>query len=421
MAGKSGDVLAIVVGGGPAPGINGVIHSVTIEAINEGLTVLGIYDGFKWLAQGNTEHVRPLSIEDVSRIHLHGGSILRTSRENPTKDPDKMRKTIESLRRLGVSYLVTIGGDDTAFTASQVWKHSGGQIRVAHVPKTIDNDLPLPENMPTFGFETARHVGARLVQNLMEDSRTTGRWYFVISMGREAGHLALGMAKAAGATLAVIPEEFPEPQIRLQKLVDILEGAILKRLSMGRPDGVAVIAEGLAEKLRPEDLEDLKEVERDEFGHIRLSEIDLGRVLKNAVRRSLKARGLQIGIVSLDIGYELRSADPIAFDIEYTRNLGYGAVRFLLSGGSGAMIAYVGGHLRPIPFDEIMDPQTGRTRVRLVNIRSESYEVASKYMIRLTRKDFEDPEKIRAYAAAGNMTPEQFLERFGYLRDELPY
>jgi Phosphofructokinase len=97
------------------------------------------------------------------------------------------------------------------YAASQVAKHSAGRIRVCHVPKTIDNDLPLPGETPTFGFETARQHGFEIVHSLMEDSRTTHRWYFVVVMGRTAGHLALGVGKAAGATLSVIPEEFPGP------------------------------------------------------------------------------------------------------------------------------------------------------------------------------------------------------------------
>jgi hypothetical protein len=99
------------------------------------------------------------------------------------------------LEDLNIGYLATIGGDDTMFAASQVAKAAGGRIRVCHVRKTIDNDLPLPGEIPTFGFETARQIGSDLVKNLMEDSRTTGRWYFVVVMGRSAGHLARVSAK----------------------------------------------------------------------------------------------------------------------------------------------------------------------------------------------------------------------------------
>jgi len=410
------ETLAIVVGGGPAPGINGVISSVTIEAINLGKKVIGIVDGFKWLSRGISDRIVPLTVSDVSRIHTSGGSILGTSRENPGGDFQKMANVVDILKKMGVTYLVTIGGDDTAFTASEVVKAVGGKIRVAHVPKTIDNDLPLPDNMPTFGFETARHVGTKIVQNLMEDAKTITRWYFVTTMGREAGHLALGIGKAAGATLAIIPEEFSKSKyIQLSTIADILEGAIIKRRAMNKNDGVAVIAEGLAEKISKDELESLTELERDEHGHIRLSEINIGKFLKNKVKKRLIERGIDMTIIHTNVGYEVRSAAPIPFDVEYTRNLGYGAVKFLFSGGSNAMIAYRSGKLAPIPFSEIIDPKTGRTRVRLVDINSESYEVAKAYMIRLKKQDFDDRENLERLARAGNLSIEEFEDRFRHI------
>ncbi len=402
--------LGIVVGGGPAPGINGVIASATIEAINRGLRVLGFYDGFKWLAQGDPEHVEELTIDRVSRIHTEGGSILRTSRVNPTKDPKALKTVVQTLKKLGVSYLLTIGGDDTAYTAAKVYEASGGAIAVVHVPKTIDNDLPLPDDMPTFGFETARHVGMLLVQNLMEDARTTQRWYLAITMGREAGHLALGIGKAAGVTLTLIPEEFEEG-VPFQRIVDTLLAAILKRKAQGKDYGVAVVAEGIVEKLDPETFPLTQEVPRDEHGHILLSEVPLGRILKEALENELRKMGIRTRIVEQEIGYVFRSARPLAFDIEYTRNLGYGAVKFLMQGGSGAMIAIRRGKLHPLYFEDIMDPQTGRTRVRYVNIQSESYEVALHYMIRLRKSDLEG-DLLEKMAHIARMTPEEFRKRF---------
>ncbi|MBI5199299.1 MAG: 6-phosphofructokinase, partial [Nitrospirae bacterium] len=387
--------LAIVVGGGPAPGINGVISAATIEAINEGKDVIGILDGFKWLSEGRTDKAILLTIDEVSRIHSTGGSILRTSRENPTKDPRKMQNVISALNDLKIKYLLTIGGDDTAYSASMVEKEAKGKILVAHVPKTIDNDLPLPGGMPTFGFETARHLGVRLVQNLMEDAKSTGRWYFVVVMGRSAGHLALGIGKAAGATLTIIAEEFPEKKISLRKVCDILEGSIIKRLISERDHGVAVIAEGIAERFASEEIDGLKDVERDEHGHIRLSEIPLSKILRDKVKDDLAKMGIKVAIVDKDIGYELRASQPIPFDAEYTRNLGYGGVRFLIEGKSGAMIIFSGEKLTPIPFNEMLDHATGRTKVRLVDIESESYKVGRKYMIRLEKEDFKGEDLER--------------------------
>lgn len=406
MAGK----LAVVVGGGPAPGINGVISAVTFEAVKHGLEVIGIYDGFKWLSKGDSNHTIELHNQEISRIHLRGGSIIRTSRENPTKSPERMANVVRTLTGLGVRYLVTIGGDDTAYTATRVEQEAGGKIAVCHVPKTIDNDLPLPHGVPTFGFETARQLGAQLVENLMEDARTAGRWYFVIAMGRSAGHLALGMGMGAGATLTLIPEELGS-KISLQKVVSILEGAIIKRLSYGRNHGVAVIAEGVAIRLDPEELTILKDVPRDDFGNIRLAEIPLGDILKKRVTADLEKMGIKTTIIAKEIGYELRCHPPISFDREYTRYLGYSAVKFLVSGGTGAMIMLKDGKSIPIKFSDILDPKTGKTRIRMVDINSDDYHMARRYMIRLEKEDLEG-EQLSKLAAVANMTPEEFKERF---------
>ena len=221
--------MGILVGGGPAPGINGVIAAATIEGINQGFEVIGFRDGFKWLAQGDAPNCKPLTIRDVRDIHLRGGSILGTARTNPTKSEASMQNVLNAFKNMGVTTLVTIGGDDTAFSASQVAKRSNGSIKVAHVPKTIDNDLPLPGSTPTFGFETARHNGVHIVRNLAEDARTTSRWYIIICMGRAAGHLALGIGKAAAATLVIIPEEFHGRQVTVDEVCDLIIGSIIGR------------------------------------------------------------------------------------------------------------------------------------------------------------------------------------------------
>jgi 6-phosphofructokinase len=418
--------LGIVVGGGPAPGINGVISSVTIEAINQGLEVIGIRDGFKHLVQGDLSQVRTLTIPDVAPFYQKGGSLLGTSRTNPTKDPQQMANVIEGLRRLGIRYLVTIGGDDTAFSGSQVYQHAQGEIRVAHVPKTIDNDLPLPPGIPTFGFETARHYGAQLARNLHEDAKTTNRWYIVVSMGRAAGHLALGIGKASAATVTIIAEEFQNRPVTLELICDIIIGSMIKRKAQGKGYGLAVLAEGLMESIGEERLKEILSqnpgkfgnIEVDAFGHLRLGEIEFGRLVRTFLAERLKALGLKFDMIDKDLGYELRCADPIPFDAEYTRNLGYGAVKFLLSPQAertGVVITFVGGSMVPRPFEEMIDPATKKMRPRLVDIHSETYEVARRYMIRLERSDFDDPARLERLAAIVKMTPDQFRERFGYL------
>src|SRR5919198_756573 len=342
--------LAILVGGGPAPGINAVIAAATIEARNHGLRVLGCYDGFKWLVEGDTQHVVELQINDTSRIHFDGGSILRTSRTNPTRTSDGIRNVGDALKRLGVEHLITIGGDDTAFSAARLAKTVPG-LTVAHVPKTIDNDLPLPGDIVTFGFTTACNLGKELVRNLMQDAQTTERWFFVTVMGRHAGHLALGIGGSAAATLTLIAEEFPQPQVSLDTIADTLEGAIIKRRVQGREHGVAILSEGLGEKL---DLTTLGDVERDAYGNVRLAELDLGDILKDRVTGSLKSRGVDVTI-------------------------------------------------------------TAKVRVRYVDVESEMYQTLAAYMIRLKAEDLATPESLAALAKAGNLSETELLARFGPL------
>jgi len=407
--------LAILVGGGPAPGINSVIGAATIRAAVEGVEIIGIKDGFKWIMQGDITHVRDLNIQNVSRIHFRGGSYIGISRSNPTKDPKHLENTVTSLLRLNVDKLITIGGDDTAFSALKVNEMASGRIKVVHVPKTIDNDLDLPHGIPTFGFQTARHIGVEVVKNLMVDAQTTSRWYFVISMGRKAGHLALGIGKATGATLTLIPEEFANKQIKFNHIVDILVGAIIKRLSYGKPDGVAIIAEGLVEHLDPADLESLVEVERDAHDNIRIAEINFGEILKSKVQERLKGFGLKATIVAKNIGYELRCADPIPFDMEYTRDLGFSAAQFILEGGSGAMVSIQNGNFVPMYFKDIIDPKTLKTKIRMVDPASESFYIARRYMLRLNQADFDDPHELAKLAATAGMSIDKFQQTFGYL------
>jgi len=412
--------LAILVGGGPAPGINSVISAATIRAALEGVEVLGVRDGFEWLMQGDIDHVVPLTIDDVSRIHFLGGSHIGIARANPTKNPAHLENTILSLLRLDVSMLITIGGDDTAFSAMKLEEKSGGRLRVVHVPKTIDNDLDLPAHIDTFGFQTARHIGVEIVKNLMVDARTTSRWYFVIAMGRKAGHLALGIGKAVGATLTLIPEEFGGAPIRLKTVVDTLAGAIIKRQSYGHRDGVAVIAEGLVLDLDPADLSALDDVERDAHGNVRIAEINIGEILKQQVHKRLREFGLKATIVEKNIGYELRCAGPIPFDIEYTRDLGYCAAKYILSGGNAAMVSTQDGKFVPIPFPKLIDPKTGKARIRLADIHGEKYAIAQSYMLRLKREDFGDPHETAKLAALCGVSLEKFQAEFGYLIDAEP-
>jgi len=405
--------FGIVVGGGPAPGINGVIGAAATVALRRGARVIGCLDGFKWLMEGDTSHVRELALADVARVHLQGGSILHTSRANPTKKPEHLENVVKSLAALGVDHLITIGGDDTAFSARRVAEQAQGRIRVAHVPKTIDNDLPLPPGIPTFGYETARELATALLENLIEDCQTTNRWFFVVLMGRKSGSLALGAGKSAGAPITLIPEEFPPGKIRLDDVVRTLEGAVVKRLAFeGRNDGVAVVAEGIAERLEESDLEILKEVPRDEHGHIRLAEVPLARVLRNAVTDALAARGVKIASGEKDIGYELRCNRPTAFDRDYTSDLGAGAVFALLDGTYNVLITRQAERIVPVPFADLMDAKTGKTRVRDVDPDTGWFRAARALQTRVEREDLDDPKRLEAIAKAAKLPPAEAKRRY---------
>lgn len=424
--------LGIVVGGGPAPGINAVIGAATIQAINCGFEVIGFFDGFRWLCSDEFDpptHTVRLDIARVARIHFDGGSILRTARTNlldkeslkishrAEPNPTKLSLALGRLRELGINCLLTIGGDDTALSARFLSDAAGKNLSVVHVPKTIDNDLPLPQNQPTFGFSTARMIGAQLLKNLMTDSQTTGRWYLVNAMGRSAGWLAMSIGQAAGATITLIPEEFDQHS-SVQAIADVLEGSILKRHVSGRCDGVAVIAEGLVYRLGDrEELERLlgREVPVDAAGHPRLSEVPLLDLLKKELQARFKARGEALPLVTHNIGYELRSADPTPHDMAYCRALGYHSIRLFTDKahqGAGVMVALVNGNLRAMDFSEIIDPETNRTRTRLVDISSDEYTVGRAYMIRLELSDLENPVMLAKLAVAAHMSPADFKQRY---------
>jgi len=270
----------------------------------------------------------------------------------------------------------------------------------------------LPEGIPTFGFETARATACEILTTLMEDARTSKRWFVVTLMGRNAGHLALGSAHSAGVTLAVVAEEFGGEKIGLDTLSRIVEGSILKSTAEGAPHGVVVLAEGLGECLDPADLKHLPDLPLDEHGHIRLAEFPLGRLVRERVQEGLEEHGIPTTMVIKDIGYELRCVTPNAFDRDYTRDLGAGAVTTLLAGQSDVMITRQNQEIVALPFDEILDPKTGKTRVRMLDTRTRSFANAKALQTRLSPEDLEDPESGRKIAAASNLGLNSLKTRF---------
>lgn len=406
---RKNDAIGIVAAGGPAPGINGIISSATIEARNRGKKVIGILDGFKWISRADTSKVVDLDIQNTSRIHTTGGSFIGISRQSPLQNDQTFRNTVSSFRKLGIGSLITIGGDGTLFLAKTFFEHFGGKVQIAHVPKTIDNNIALPDYIPTFGFETARDVGAKIINHIMEEAKTTGRWFLVITMGRRTGHLALGIGQSSGATITVIPEEFGKKKVPFEKVISVLEGAVIKRKSMGREYGVAVLAEGMLDKIKPEDLGVMG---KDSMGRIRYLDTNFGQLLKNTLSEKLSEKGVDAEIVHKRIGYELRSADPIPFDVDYTRKLGYCAVKYLLDGGAGALVYLRRGKMQATPFSKLVDEKTDRMKVRYVDTNTEAYEVSQKYMIKITPEDLGKTKTLKELSGQTNLSPAKFRRYF---------
>ncbi|PYS81278.1 MAG: 6-phosphofructokinase [Acidobacteria bacterium] len=405
--------IGILVGGGPAPGTNGVISAVVIEARKAGCTPVGFHDGFEWLAERYTDEQHEMTVDEVSRIHLDGGVRLGTSRTDITRDPAALENAVAALRKLNIEALVTVGGDDLVRSSAAIERATEGAIRVAQVPKSIDNDLLIPNSVATLGFETARHVGVELVKRLMEDAKTTGRWYLGVTMGRPTGHLTLGIGKAASATCTIIPEEFRSQRVSLSDICRIVEGTIIKRRALGSLHGVVLLSEALVERFDPAEVAELQDVDRDAQGNIRVAEIDLGQKVKSEVQAGLERRGIKVTLVDKTIGYELRCAPPIPYDAEYARDLGYAAFKHLYRGGAGAVMTIQGGEFRAVPFDEVIDTATGRGRQRYVDVDTESYQVARDYMVRIGEKDFRDDAWVARLAEAAGLSAAEFVSRFG--------
>lgn len=377
---SSRKAFGIVVSGGPAPGINSVISSSVIEANNRGYQVKGLVNGFRDLTMGEPGAVIDLHAEAVSNIYNKGGSILGTSRFNPVKDTEHLDKLISGLKQNNIDKLIVIGGEGSAYLSLKI-AHLHPEIAVVHVPKTIDNDLILPNKHPSFGFETALHAGTKIVETLREDAKTCRRWFLATTMGRKAGFLALGIGLAAGATSTLIPEEFTGFAPTPEDISTIIFSTIRKRIAMKKNYGVIVLAEGILDCLDTERSAALRQCVRDDMGRIRYSQIELGDVLIPPLKEMLKESKLDVHMITKNIGYELRCCDPVSFDVEYTKFLGYGAVQHILGGNSGIMVTRDFDKLGFLPL-ESMAGSDGIIKSRRVDLSSDLYRVSRSFMIR---------------------------------------
>lgn len=377
---SSRKAFGIVVSGGPAPGINSVISSSVIEATNRGYPVKGLVNGFHDLTHGKPGAVMNLTTDMVTTIYNKGGSILGTSRFNPLKEQKLLDQFLAGLAEHNIDKLIVIGGEGSAYLSLKLSQlHTN--LSIVHVPKTIDNDLILPNNYPSFGFETALHAGTQIIEILREDAKTCRRWFITTTMGRKAGFLALGMGLAAGTTSAIIPEEFAGSSPTPEDVATLIFSSIRKRLAMGKNYGVIILAEGILDCLDASRSSALQSCVRDDMGRIRYSQVELGDVIIPPLKKQLKDGGLEVHIITKNIGYELRCCDPISFDVEYCKFLGYGAVQHVLNGNSGIMVTRDFDKLGFVAL-ESMAGTNGVIRSRGVDLSSDLYRVARSFMIR---------------------------------------
>jgi ATP-dependent phosphofructokinase / diphosphate-dependent phosphofructokinase len=372
--------IGILVSGGPAPGINSVISACVNEADKRGVKVKGLKNGFKGITMNIPNSVVNLTPENVHGIYNTGGSILGTSRFNPFSREETAEDFLTSLESNNINKLIVIGGEGSAYVSYQVSKKFP-DIKVMHVPKTIDNDLILPHHYPSFGFETARYVGTNILYTIMTDAITCQRWFLVTCMGRKAGFLALGLGVASGATLTLIPEEYigknPTPGDIAHEVFKTME----KSKSLGHEYGVVILAEGILDALDPNYSEELKNCQRDELGRIRYSMLELGDVIADPLIRICKQESLDIRINTKNIGYELRCHQPVSFDVEYTTFLGFGAVRLLMEDIHGVTVTRDFDKLGYEPLSNMILPD-GTVRSRNVDVSSELYQISRSFMIR---------------------------------------
>lgn len=417
-------VLAIIIGGGPSPGLNGVISSATIYARQLGYKVIAFQDGYQHLATGDKAEIEAnvieLDINDVAPISSEGGSIIRPSRYNP-KDPHTIYTTLTMLREYKVRYLLIIGGNDKINTTHIVTQGIDPEtMQIIVIPKTIDNDIQLPYGQTTFGFHSARKFCAELVANLDKDARSAPRWFVIETMGKVTGHLALSVAEASGAHLCIIPEDFNCKDITLDKICDVFEGAILKRYLAGKPYGICVISEGLISYLSDEEKKSLYEagyVTVNDDGHINLDEAEISRAIRNRMLERLQKIHLDVKVSPKKIGYELRCMQPVSFDAVYSKELGFAAVEGFRQRHSNCIVVWENGIISFKSFRSLMNPEDGKIYPRLVDVTSQNYLISREYGWQMKKNDLLDEEKVKKLAELDKCTVEEFHLKFDSIAD----
>jgi 6-phosphofructokinase 1 len=403
------EAIAILTGGGPAPGMNTVVGSVAKVFLNQGYRVIGLHQGYASLFT-TTPEITDIDFSLADSMFNRGGSVLVMSRYKPTAEDFAQRFNLKMFTENNIKLLVTVGGDDTASTANRIAKFLEDQkypISNIHVPKTIDNDLPLPGNAPTFGYESAKQGGASIGRVVYEDARTSRNWFVVAAMGRSAGHLAFGIGASCHYPMIIIPEMFNKSTITIEKIVNLAVSAMIKRKIMGIDYGAVIISEGVFHELSDEEIKKSGvQFTYDAHGHPELGRVSKATLFNELIDAKLTEIGLKIKGRPVEIGYEVRCDTPVAYDLQYCTSLGLGVYKLFKSGHTGCMV-YVDaqGNIHPLFLKDLQDPKTGKIPPRLVDIHSESiqavfhnimhfvapgdYEAAKKYV--------KDPEAYDLY------------------------
>ncbi|HAH58041.1 MAG: 6-phosphofructokinase [Lentimicrobium sp.] len=388
--------IAILAGGGPAPGINSVISSIAKVFIKDGYKVIGLHQGYKTLFSDTPDMIE-IDFALADRIHNQGGSALEMSRHKP-KDMDF---NTGFFIKNDIRLLVTIGGDDTASTANRISKFlisNDVKIQNIHVPKTIDNDLPLPDGIPTFGYQSAKQEGVRLATTVYEDARTSGNWFMVSAMGREAGHLAFGIGAACHYPMIIIPEMFNQTEVTFERILRLVVSSMIKRKILGISYGTAIVSEGVFHFMTDDEIRSSSIVFTfDEHGHPELGNVSKAHIFNMLLQRKVKELNLNIKSRPVELGYELRCVQPIAFDMLYCSLMGIGVKILFDEGFSGCMVVSgPNGDISALYLKDVED-ENGKVKPRLVNMEGQKSKMVFNHSLQYIEPA--DYEAARKYVA----------------------
>ena len=361
--------------------------------------MIGLHGGYSGLFSKNAR-TEDLTFFIADRYFNRGGSYLEMSRFKPTDKDFEENFNLDLFKDNNIKLLVTIGGDDTASTANRISKFlaaKGYPIANIHCPKTIDNDLPLPANAPTFGYNSAKNEGAHLARTVYEDARTSGNWLVISAMGRTCGSLALGIGEATHCPMTIIPEMFNKTEICLDKVVKLSISAILKRKVMGINYGTIVAAEGLFHEFKAEEMEAAGvHFSYDDHGHPELGKVSKAVLFNDLLEAEFKKIGLKVKSRPVEIGYDVRCQDPVAYDVTYCTELAMGVYQLFSEGKTGCMV-YVDsyGNVSPLYLADLQDPTTGKIPPRVVDINSGTAQNYYNYIAHyVTPEDYEAVKKL---------------------------